>query len=71
MATATGLAGMSGYLGATIFTLVFGVLVTLVGYSPLFMLLAVFDLVAAAVVCLLIREKMAPGVPLAKPAFST
>nr|WP_314635381.1 MFS transporter [uncultured Janthinobacterium sp.] len=71
VATATGLAGMSGYLGATIFTLVFGVLVTLVGYSPLFMLLAVFDLAAAAVVCLLIREKMAPGVTLAKPAFST
>ena len=71
VATATGLAGMSGYLGATIFTLVFGVLVTLVGYSPLFMLLAVFDLAAAAVVCLLIREKMATGVTLAKPAFST
>ncbi|WP_219116125.1 MFS transporter [Janthinobacterium sp. UMAB-56] len=71
VATATGLAGMSGYLGATIFTLVFGVLVTLVGYSPLFMLLAGFDLVAAAVVCLLIREKIAaPGVPLGKPAFS-
>lgn len=71
VATATGLAGMSGYLGATIFTLVFGVLVTLVGYSPLFMLLAVFDLVAAVVVCMLIREKIAPAVPLGKPAFST
>jgi len=71
VATATGLAGMSGYLGATVFTLLFGVLVTVVGYSPLFMLLAVFDLAAAAVVCLLIREKMSPGVPLAQPAFSS
>ena len=70
VATATGLAGMSGYLGATIFTLVFGVLVTLVGYSPLFMLLAVFDLAAAVVVCMLIREKMTPAVPLGKPAFT-
>ncbi|KAB8043781.1 MFS transporter [Janthinobacterium aquaticum] len=69
VATATGLAGMSGYLGATIFTLLFGVLVTLVGYGPLFMLLAVLDLVAAAVVCLLIREKIAPSVSLGKPAF--
>ena len=69
VATATGLAGMSGYLGATIFTLLFGVLVTLVGYGPLFMLLAVLDLVAAAVVCLMIREKIAPSVSLGKPAF--
>lgn len=69
VATATGLAGMSGYLGATIFTLLFGVLVTLVGYGPLFMLLAVLDLVAAAVVCLLIREKIAPSAPLGKPAY--
>jgi len=29
----------------------------------------VFDLVAAAVVCILIREKIAPSVSLGKPAF--
>jgi MFS transporter, ACS family, hexuronate transporter len=56
VATATGLAGMSGYLGATVFTLVFGVLVTHVGYSPLFVVLAVFDLLACIVVWAMVRE---------------
>ena len=56
VATATGLAGMSGYLGATLFTLVFGVMVTHVGYSPMFVVLAVFDVMAAIVVFALVRE---------------
>jgi ACS family hexuronate transporter-like MFS transporter len=56
VATATGLAGMSGYLGATLFTLLFGVLVTHVGYSPMFVVLAVFDVLAAIVVWVLVRE---------------
>jgi ACS family hexuronate transporter-like MFS transporter len=57
VATATGLAGMAGYLGATLFTLIFGVLVTHIGYSPLFLVLAVFDLIAAVVVWTLARER--------------
>jgi ACS family hexuronate transporter-like MFS transporter len=56
VATATGLAGMSGYLGATLFTLLFGVLVTHVGYSPMFVVLAVFDVLAAIVVWALVKE---------------
>jgi ACS family hexuronate transporter-like MFS transporter len=56
VATATGLAGMSGYLGATLFTLLFGVLVTHVGYSPMFVVLAIFDVLAAIVVWMLVRE---------------
>lgn len=56
VATATGLAGMSGYLGATLFTLLFGILVTHVGYSPLFVVLAVFDVLAAIVVWTMVRE---------------
>jgi ACS family hexuronate transporter-like MFS transporter len=56
VATATGLAGMSGYLGATLFTLLFGLVVTHVGYSPLFVVLAVFDVLAAIVVWTLVRE---------------
>ncbi|HTD03100.1 MFS transporter [Undibacterium sp.] len=65
VATATGLAGMSGYLGATVFTLLFGVLVTHVGYGPLFLLLAVFDLIAALVVALLVRERFDSKAPAA------
>lgn len=57
VATATGLTGMSGYLGATLFTLLFGVLVTQIGYGPLFILLAVFDLMAAAVVFAIARPR--------------
>ena len=60
VATATGLAGMTGYLGATLFTLVFGLAVTHVGYSPLFVVLAVFDLAAAAIVFVMARERVAP-----------
>ena len=47
---------MSGYLGATLFTLVFGIVVTHVGYSPLFVVLAVFDVLAAVVVWTLVRD---------------
>jgi ACS family hexuronate transporter-like MFS transporter len=61
VATATGLAGMSGYLGAALFTLVFGVLVTHVGYSPLFVVLAVFDVLACIVVWTLVRESAPRG----------
>jgi ACS family hexuronate transporter-like MFS transporter len=56
VATATGMGGMAGYLGAAAFTALFGVLVTQIGYSPLFMVLAVFDLIAAVVVCVLARN---------------
>jgi ACS family hexuronate transporter-like MFS transporter len=76
VATATGLAGMSGYLGATLFTLLFGVLVTHVGYSPMFVVLAVFDVLAAIVVWALVKEsnsntprpplKVTPTVPAAQ-----
>jgi ACS family hexuronate transporter-like MFS transporter len=56
VATATGMGGMAGYLGAAAFTALFGVLVTRIGYSPLFVVLAVFDLIAAAVVCLMAKS---------------
>ncbi len=58
VATATGLCGMSGYLGATLFTLLFGVLVVKVGYGPLFLLLAVFDFAAALIVVMMVRERI-------------
>jgi MFS transporter, ACS family, hexuronate transporter len=56
VATATGLGGMFGYLGAAAFTAVFGVLVTQIGYSPLFVVLAIFDIVAAIIVWAVARE---------------
>ncbi len=56
VATATGAGGMFGFLGAAAFTAVFGVLVTQVGYSPLFVVLAIFDIVAAIIVWTVARE---------------
>ncbi|NWC92776.1 MULTISPECIES: MFS transporter [unclassified Pseudomonas] len=56
VATATGIGGMFGYLGAAAFTLVFGILVTQIGYSPLFVVLAIFDIVAAIIVWVVARE---------------
>ncbi|CAD6555912.1 MFS transporter [Paraburkholderia metrosideri] len=56
VATATGMGGMAGYLGAAAFTALFGILVTQIGYSPLFVVLAVFDIVAAFVVCVLAKS---------------
>jgi ACS family hexuronate transporter-like MFS transporter len=58
VATATGMGGMMGYLGAAAFTALFGVLVTQIGYPPLFVLLAIFDVVAAVLVCVLARQKL-------------
>jgi MFS transporter, ACS family, hexuronate transporter len=48
VATATGVAGMFGYLGGALFTLAVGQLANTLGYEPLFALLFLFDLIAAA-----------------------
>jgi ACS family hexuronate transporter-like MFS transporter len=61
--TATGLGGMCGFLGAALFTLVLGIMVTKVGYSPLFVALAAFDLVAAAIIWFVTRPLSAPPQP--------
>ncbi len=63
VATATGMGGMLGYLGAAAFTAVFGVLVTQIGYSPLFIVLAIFDLLAAIAVCVLATQGAQAAAP--------
>lgn len=67
VATATGIAGMFGYLGGAIFTLVVGALATTIGYEPLFALLFLFDLAAAALLWLFIGAKDPVGL-VARPA---
>ncbi|TDV59526.1 MFS transporter [Pseudomonas sp. LP_7_YM] len=59
--TATGLGGMFGFLGAALFTLVLGIMVTKVGYSPLFVALAAFDLVAAAIIWFVTKPLVTPA----------
>jgi ACS family hexuronate transporter-like MFS transporter len=53
--TANGLVGMAGWTGGLIFTLIVGQLAERIGYSPLFACLALFDLIGAAVLIMLIR----------------
>ena len=65
--TATGIAGMFGYLGGAIFTLVLGQLANTVGYEPLFAMLFLFDLIAAAVLWIFIGRSPGP-IPAAVPA---
>ncbi len=58
--TATGMAGSIGWIGGAIFTLIVGALAETVGYHPLFVLLALFDLIGAGILWWLLREgKMA------------
>ncbi len=57
VATATGLSGMFGYLGATVFSLIVGAVAGTIGYSPLFVCLMLFDVVGAIVAWRLIREE--------------
>lgn len=67
VATATGVAGMFGYLGGAIFTLVVGQLANTIGYEPLFAMLFLFDLIAAAVLWTFIGRSQGP-IPAAVPA---
>lgn len=66
VATATGFAGMFGYLGGAIFTLIVGALATTIGYEPLFTMLFFFDVTAAAVLWIAIAARR--SVPVAQSA---
>jgi ACS family hexuronate transporter-like MFS transporter len=59
VATANGLSGMAGYLGALCFTKVVGIVALKIGYAPLFIAISFFDLIGAAFLWGLLRE---PGV---------
>jgi ACS family hexuronate transporter-like MFS transporter len=61
--TATGLGGMFGFLGAALFTLVLGIMVTKVGYSPLFVALAAFDIVAATIIWFVTKPLSSQSLP--------
>jgi MFS transporter, ACS family, hexuronate transporter len=57
VATATGLSGMFGYLGATVFSLIVGALAGTIGYNPLFVCLMLFDVVGAIVAWRLVSDQ--------------
>ncbi len=57
VATAAGMAGTLGNAGLLIFSLLIGGLVATIGYTPFFICLGVFDLIGAAVLWSLVRER--------------
>lgn len=59
--TATGMAGSIGWIGGALFTLIVGALAETVGYSPLFVMLALLDLVGATIVWTLLRDQKTPA----------
>jgi MFS transporter, ACS family, hexuronate transporter len=61
VATATGVAGMFGYLGGALFTLAVGRLADTLGYEPLFALLFLFDLVAAVALWAFVGARRRPA----------
>ena len=64
--TANGLTGMAGYLGATIFSFIVGIVASKIGYDPLFVCLSLFDIVGAIVVCMMLKQSAMPAQPTAK-----
>lgn len=57
LATANGLTGMVSWIGGLSFSLLIGAQATKIGYTPLFACLTVFDLVGAAIVITLLRNR--------------
>ena len=60
VATVAGMAGTCGNAGLLIFSLLIGGLVATVGYTPFFVCLGVLDLVGAAVLWTVVRERRRP-----------
>ena len=56
VATANGFTGMAAWLASCLFALVVGALADTIGFSPLFVLLSIFDLVGAVLLWSLLRN---------------
>ncbi|MDJ0046136.1 MFS transporter [Pantoea ananatis] len=70
VATAVGMAGACAWSGQLIFNLFIGAFVSIIGFGPFFVALAVFDLIGAAALWVLIKEPKEPGEPDAGLAVS-
>jgi ACS family hexuronate transporter-like MFS transporter len=57
VATVAGMAGTCGNAGVLVFSLLMGALVTRIGYTPFFIGLAALDLIGAALLWTLVRER--------------
>ena len=63
VATASGMAGSAAWIGGMGFSLIIGALADTVGYNPLFVCLAIFDLVGTAVLWMLLRRPRSVAQP--------
>ena len=61
VAMATGMAGSAAWAGGLSFSLIIGALADTIGYNPLFVCLALFDLIGTAVLWTLLRRKESPN----------
>jgi ACS family hexuronate transporter-like MFS transporter len=59
VATASGMAGTAAWTGGLLFSLLVGALANTIGYNPLFVCLAIFDLMGAAIIWSLLRDRHA------------
>jgi ACS family hexuronate transporter-like MFS transporter len=59
VATANGMTGTAAWTGGLLFSLLVGALASTVGYNPLFVCLAVFDLIGATVLWVLLKNSPA------------
>lgn len=62
VATANGLTGMTAWLASTLFALVVGALADTIGFSPLFAVLALFDLLGALCIWTILKNRPADEV---------
>jgi len=65
VATVAGMAGTCGNAGVLIFSLLMGVLVSRIGYTPFFIGLAALDLLGAAILWSVVRDPRHDTIPLA------
>ena len=56
VATVSGMAGSAAWLGQLLFTMVIGLLVHQIGYTPFFIALSILDLIAAAIIWLTVID---------------
>lgn len=63
VATAVGMAGACAWSGQLIFNLFIGAFVGIIGFGPFFIALAVFDLIGATALWILLKEKKEPQDP--------
>jgi ACS family hexuronate transporter-like MFS transporter len=60
VATANGFTGMAAWTASTLFALIVGALADTIGFSPLFAVLSVFDLLGAIILWSLLKQPQAP-----------